>query len=174
MQYPRRKASAKERKAHKDAEFSVSTWKKSKEGKTWRNKTGGAILHCSSKYLLFAAQYFLSCSTRGAIYELCEAVEWKSKINLRLWIRFLRYLLVRGRFCLTFRNLPELIRRPTKYRRVWKHQSCVFQICQFLLSTLASNELQSETCSKRLDTCQIVSMIHSTACILNMRIEYFR
>ena len=91
-----------------------------------------------------------------------------------LCIRFLRYLLVRGRFCLTFRNLPELVRRPTKYRGDWKQQSCVFQICQFLLSTLASNELQSETCSKRLDTCQIVSMILSTTCILKMRIGLFR
>ena len=32
--------------------------KKSKEAKTWRKKTGGVNLHCSSKYLLFAAQFF--------------------------------------------------------------------------------------------------------------------
>ena len=115
----------------------------------------------------------LSCSTREAIYVLCEALEWKSKMNFRLCIRFLRYLLVRGRFCLTFRNLPELIRRPTKYRGDWKQQSCVFQICQFL-STLSSNELQSETGSKRLMTCQIVSTIQLTDSKMRTKIGLFR
>ena len=91
-----------------------------------------------------------------------------------LCIRFLRYLLVRGRFCLTFRNLPELIRRPTKYRGDWKQQSCVFQICQFLFPTPPLNEFNSGSRSKRLDTCQILSSMQSAASKIGEKMKRFR
>ena len=115
----------------------------------------------------------LSCSTCEATYALCEALESKSKMNLRLCIRFVRYLLVRGRFWLTFRNLPELIRRPTKHRGDWKQQNCVFQICQFLFPTPPVNEFHSGSRSKRLGTCQIVSKMQSAASKISAKMKRF-
>ena len=141
----------------------------SQPGKKARRKTCGNRQDWKRNFTVKVNNCFLphttslSCSTREAIYVLCEALESKSKMNLRLCIRFVRYLLVRGRFCLTFRNLPELIRRPTKYRGDWKQQSCVFQICQFLFPTPPLNEFRSGSRSKRLDTCQIVSKMQSAA-----------
>ena len=67
-------ASAQERKAHIHVEHSISTWKKSKKENMWEQDWKRNFTVQVNKCFL-PHTTSLSCSTREAIYVLCEALE---------------------------------------------------------------------------------------------------